>query len=855
MVEREVTPHLPTSGQIIGALVTRLGLKEPSLQSRTARRYFAGRLEELVKDETEDEIIRDVARALSNVGFVPPRQDLETEEALAQGIDALLRWHANHWDQLRSFLRPRMPRVMPSHLSSVWAAYVRLTVIDLAIRLAAHLHLTGSSPSALELLDWTMRTARGSYLNQKRSQAGLSLERLAEKLDVDDHTVDAWMYKGARPSDDNIVKIGEQLGNRRGIPNAQVLVRDLRALYWLSDVVDLLAEHISAEAVDTAIGRLRRYADEAHQIIDRQVPDEERSAALPALVEMGVNCRYAKPLLSALIDQESDPEWREDLSATGMGWIRRVLAVNLRIHQAEVTELIQNTEGRLLEDWDISNPDAYAHYQRSMELQMQGRLDEALAEVVKAAKLDPMDPANHFTIGSVKGGLGADRGDIAMVNEGIEACWLAVTLDPNWILPWTEIGLIHLRVGRAAEAVKHLLAVRPECGPLDPRYHSTLADAYWRLGQPTEALAAYEAALELDPEDLSDLIAASEIALEIGDRAKYRRYSRRARHLGESEETEKVLELLREFRKPEPTGDATDEHDRKIAVMDAVIRLDPDDTYAYLSRGLAHFAKGDEASAMADLDAVIRLDPSHAGARYLRGVLFGNRKQWDQMIADMSEAIRLTPDDAKAYYYRGMAYGERDMLDESFADMCEAIRLDPNHADAHRVRGDCLRYKRQYDGAIADFDTALRLDPENAAAYLGRGAVYRRKGNPDQAITDYDATLRFRPEDPFAYRFRGDAYLAKGDYDQAIADFTRSLKTSPHDEIAYRSRGKAHLFKEQFEAALADFEAAVQADPNSGVATYARGLTRQLLGDADGAEEDFKHARELGYDDSDDGLE
>ena len=168
MVEREVTPHLPTSGQIIGALVTRLGLKEPSLQSRTARRYFAGRLEELVKDETEDEIIRDVARALSNVGFVPPRQDLETEEALAQGIDALLRWHANHWDQLRSFLRPRMPRVMPSHLSSVWAAYVRLTVIDLAIRLAAHLHLTGSSPSALELLDWTMRTARGSYLNQKR---------------------------------------------------------------------------------------------------------------------------------------------------------------------------------------------------------------------------------------------------------------------------------------------------------------------------------------------------------------------------------------------------------------------------------------------------------------------------------------------------------------------------------------------------------------------------------------------------------------------------------------------------------------------------------------------------------------
>ena len=851
MVEREVTPHLPTSGQIIGALVTRLGLKEPSLQSRTARRYFAGRLEELVKDETEDEIIRDVARALSNVGFVPPRQDLETEETLAQGIDALLRWHANHWDQLRSFLRPRMPRVMPSHFSSVWAAYVRLTVIDLAIRLAARLHLTGSSPSALELLDWTTRTARGSYLNQKRSQAGLSLERPAEKLNVDDHTVDAWMYKGARPSDDNILKIGEQLGNRGGIPNAQVLVRDLRALYWLSDVVDLLAEHISAEAVDTALGRLRRYADEAHQIIDRQVPHEERSAALPALVEMGVNCRYAKPLLSALIDQEGDPEWREDLSATGMGWIRRVLAVNLRIHQAEVTELIQKTEGRLLEGWDISNPDAYAHYQRSMELQMQGRLDEALAEVVKAAKLDPMDPANHFTIGSAKGGLGADRGDIAMVNEGIEACWLAVTLDPNWILPWTEIGLIHLRVGRAAEAVKHLLAVRPECGPLDPRYHSTLGTAYWRLGQPNKALAAYEAALELNPEELSDLRAASEIALEIGDRAKYRRYSRRARHLGESEETEKVLELLREFRKPEPTSDATDENDRKIAVMDAVIRLDPDDTYAYFSRGLAHFAKGNEPSAMADLDAVIRLDPDHADAYMLRGILCGNGKLWNEMMSDMNEVIRLRPDDARAYYQRGQAYGEQDALDQAFADLSEAIRLDPDHADAHRVRGDCLRYKGEYYEAIADFDMALRLDPENSAAHLGRGAAYRMKRDFPQAIADYDAAARLKPEEPLTYRFRADAYVAAEQYDLAIADCNTVLKLSPKDPIAYFTRGNAHLFSMELELALADFNAAVELDPASGRSTYGRGLVRLLLGDEDGAERDFQLARELGYDDQD----
>jgi len=40
-MEREVMPRLPTSGQIIGSLVTRLGISVPMRLQRNARRYFA----------------------------------------------------------------------------------------------------------------------------------------------------------------------------------------------------------------------------------------------------------------------------------------------------------------------------------------------------------------------------------------------------------------------------------------------------------------------------------------------------------------------------------------------------------------------------------------------------------------------------------------------------------------------------------------------------------------------------------------------------------------------------------------------------------------------------------------------
>lgn len=851
MPEHETIPRLPTSGQIIGALAKRLRIRHPVLQKRTTREYFAGNTERLVKDATRAEIIGAIVEVLTASGLVTSPQVGENDDKLAPALDAVLQWHADEWDLLRSFLRPRMARVLPSHLPKVWAAYLRLAVIDLALRVAAHLHLAGSSPSTLNLLDSVSISSRGDYLNRKRQQAQLSLESLAEAVEVTDNAVDSWMYRGARPSDDNLLKIAKALADRIAGSSAAGIALELRALYWISEVAALLAEHIGDEAVDEVIGRLHWYAEETYRTVDEQFPVANRTADLTVLADLGVGTRIAEPLLSGLIEREPDDEWRKDLRSTGMDWVRRVLSINQDINLAEVDDLIQRTEGRLLEEWDVSNPEAYAHYRRSLELQVQGKLYEALAEVEIAARLDPLDPANHFTLGSVKGGLGAERGDMTMVNEGIEACWLAVTLDPQWALPWTEIGLILLRIGRAAEAVEHLQRIKPDCGPLDNRYYSTLGTAHWRLGALPEALSAYEKAVEQDPEDTSDLLAASEIALQLGDSAKHRRFARMARHFGADCDTEALLESLREFRQERPDDADAVEHDRKIAVMDAVIRLSPDDDYAHLTRGLAHFAKGDDDLAIADLDAVLRLDPDHAAAYMLRGILYGNNGQWDRMMADMSELIRLKPDDARAYYQRGQGYGEQDMLDQALTDLNEAIRLDPDHADAYRVRGDCLRYKGKYDEAIADFGTALRLDPENTAAYLGRGAAYRMKGDLAQAIADYNDAVRLKPAEPLAYRFRGDARVARGDYGLAITDCNMALKLGPHDPIAYFTRGNAHLFGGKLETALADFNSAIELDPTSGRYTYGRGLVHYLMGDEDSAEEDFQRARELGYDDQD----
>ena len=359
----------------------------------------------------------------------------------------------------------------------------------------------------------------------------------------------------------------------------------------------------------------------------------------------------------------------------------------------------------------------------------------------------------------MKGGIGVRKGDEALVNEGIKACWMAVALDPSWVLPWAEIGWILLQSGRPQEAVDHLRNIIPECRPLDSRYYTALAAALREMGQFAESLRAFESSLELDPDDPNVAAAAAEAALLAGNRAKSNRYAKIARHLGMSEELTRSFQLIETMR-AEKTWRA--QHDREVSASKAPSYSGVDIVNMYLHRTRDHFVKGQDVEAIAALDSVLRLEADNVPAHLLRGMIYGYMKRYDEVISDMTQVIRLEADNALAQYYRGMAYGDQDDLNSALTDFDEAIRLGLDNADVYRARGDCHLYRREYDTAIADFDLALQLDPENALSYRGRGAAYRMKREPDRAIADYDPAVSLNSNDPLAYRFRGDAYIAKG---------------------------------------------------------------------------------------------
>lgn len=846
--ESEVPPELPTSGQVLGFLVRSLGFDDPRLRSKTAQRYFSGRTDRLVKESSHSDVMEAISEALAELGLGATPSG-KGKNACASLLASTLEWHAVNWDSMRTFLLPRMMRVYPRHLADVWRTYLRLATIDLALRVAGHLRLRGAPPEALDFLEWVTASRRGAYLNEKRKAARVTSADLAASVGVHEHTVEGWLYRSARPSDKNLKEISAALTSNDNPAERERLVRELRMLYWVNDIAGVLGKHIGKGAVEDMVGHLRGYTLLAH----RTLCDSMTQAGLADAAELatqGAHSSLARPLLAVLASHESDGGWQEDLIAAGSGWVGRVLEVNLQVHRAEEDALIRETDGYILESWGVGNIAAYEHYRRSMELQMEGRMDAALAEVARAAALDPLDSVYHFILGSVRGGIGARNGDHVMVDQSLEECWVAVNLEPTWILPWTEIGWILLNTGRIGEAVEHLRGVRPGCEPLDARYYAALGTALRQAGVFAESLTAFESSLELNPNDMSVVAAAAGVASMAGDKLKSNHYRKVARHLGALDDLDRVFDLAKAVRPRALIAEIMGDHDRQIASLDAAIGRDPEAAANYLARGKAHFLNGDDGRAISDLDAAIRLDPANVAVHMLRGIVYGYMGRYDGVISDMSEAIRLSPGNGMAHYHRGLAHGEQGALNLAILDLNEALRLDSGHAGAYRGRGECHLRSGEYDLAIADFDAALRLDPEGARYYRGRGAALRMKGDLDGAIADYDTALRLDPEDPYAHRFRGDAYLAQHNWPRAIADFDAALRMNPADEVAYRGRGNAHLYGGELEVAVADFNSALGCDPYSAAAWYGRALARELMGDAEGSADDYRRARELGYDDS-----
>jgi len=308
------------------------------------------------------------------------------------------------------------------------------------------------------------------------------------------------------------------------------------------------------------------------------------------------------------------------------------------------------------------------------------------------------------------------------------ACWMA----------YDNLGVILLQQGKPAEAVAdYQAAIRLK--PNNATAHLDFGTALDTMGKKTEAIQEYEKALQFDPHNVAA-----------------------HRNLG--------VVLVEMNRLSEAIA-----HDRQA------LQLRPDIAELHDDLGNALLKSGRAAEAVDELQTALQLDPNYAGACLDLGIALADTGRIPEAISYYQEALRLKPDYALAYDNLGVASAGMGRPAEAITDYQKALQIDPNCASAHDHLGVVLAQSNRIPEAITHYEEALRLDPANADAHYNLALSLARTGKLEEALAHFKETVRLQPGYAKAHHNLGVLLMQLGRPGEARAEFEQALRLNPND--------------------------------------------------------------------------
>jgi tetratricopeptide (TPR) repeat protein len=261
--------------------------------------------------------------------------------------------------------------------------------------------------------------------------------------------------------------------------------------------------------------------------------------------------------------------------------------------------------------------------------------------------------------------------------------------------------------------------------PRESEFYIVLGDAWRNTGKQTEAIAAYQEAVRLNPRSVRGLRALAAALLDAGQPAPAAGALRRAIELAPADpETWYRYGIL-----DSTVGRISDALDK----VRKAIALDP--TLPEKSRRLAEILMnaGKPDDAQLALRDALRIDPYDDDAWDLAARIFVEKGQVAEALFHFERAIRLRPASSPHLYDYALALARVNRFDEAEQRAEAALRADPNSAAAHELLGGLFERKPQLPEAAREYQRALALRPDVARLHLRLGNVLALQGNAADA--------------------------------------------------------------------------------------------------------------------------
>jgi protein O-mannosyl-transferase len=309
--------------------------------------------------------------------------------------------------------------------------------------------------------------------------------------------------------------------------------------------------------------------------------------------------------------------------------------------------------------------------------------------------------------------------------------------------------------------------------------HLSLGDALYDRGQPAAALAQFEAALRLNPDDADAYYNAANALLRLGRMDEAIGHFQAALQLrpGYFEAHTNLGEVyMRTGRYPEA-----------VKQYEAAVLLEPGLAEAYYNLGNALSRAGRIPAAIRELEWALRLRPDYSAAQNNLGNLLTGTGNAAAALAHYQAAVAADPANVEARANLGTALWKAQRLPEAAEQFAQVERVQPGSAEAAQNLGTIYLHLGRLPQAARQFERVLRLQPDNATAHRDLGIIFGRTGRYQEAADQLRAALRGEPRDALTHYNLGAALLALGRSGEARAEFEAALRLQPDLDPARRA--------------------------------------------------------------------
>ncbi len=471
-------------------------------------------------------------------------------------------------------------------------------------------------------------------------------------------------------------------------------------------------------------------------------------------------------------------------------------------------------------------------------------LDLAIAEFEKIVALQPKSVEDRMVLGQ----LYTVKHQAAKAEEQFKT---AQAIDPDSEEVVLNLARLYAESGDVAHAAKVIEAV--PATDRTAKMEFALGAAYDQLKRPKDAIAAYQQAADLEPEDVDTLRALAQALLN-------------------DEQLDAALKQYKEISEADPDDTAALVHiseierrqgkyEEALASIRKARKKDPDNLEAGYNEGLLLDVLGRYDGAAQDYEKMVDLT-SHANGAYTveeknnRGIfldrlaaVYHEQNKIDQAIATYQKMIDLGGETAlRGYQGQVDTYRDAKQYDKAVDVSRKAVEANSSERGPKLMLAEALVDQGKTEDALAVAKGLIDNSKDDRTTWLEMSEIYKRMHRWKEAeeALNKAATLTIEKSDQtYLFFLRGALAERQKHYEPAEQYFRQALDQDPANAMTLNYLGYMLADKgNRLTEALKLIRKAVDLDPMNGAYLDSLGWAYFKLGQYELAEENLRKAVE-----------